>query len=80
MYKKEEVEVYLTPLEILEKYPALAGKFNWTASDLGTILKCRILDGYYDRSKRNSMIKESSLKGLVEYINSVLESQKVKIG
>lgn len=71
--------VHLTPQEILEKYPELGAKFNWTESDLGTILKCRILDGYYDRSKRNSMIKESSLKRLIEYTNTVLESQKVKI-
>ena len=70
---------YLTPLEIMDKYPQLAVKFNWTANDLGILLKCRILEGYYDRSKRNSMINEASLKRLISYVNGILESQKVRL-
>jgi len=73
------VEIYLTPNEILEKYPILNFKYNWGTLDLGTMLKCKILDGYYDRSKRVVVIKESSLLKLIEYINTSIEDQKVKI-
>lgn len=71
-------EYYLTPKEVVEKYPDLILKFNWTAADLGHILKCRIIDGYYDRGKRNSMIKESSLKRLIKFLNENLDSQKIR--
>ena len=75
--EKMKGDVYLTPKEIIEKYPDLIVKFNWTVTDLGHILKCRIIDGYYDRGKRNSMIKESSLKRLIQYLNANLDSQKI---
>ena len=72
------VENYLTPKEIIEKYPDLTFKFNWTPADLGQILKCKIIEGYYDRGRRNSMIKESSLKRLIEFLNTNLDSQKIR--
>ena len=72
-------ETYLTPTEILEKYPILNSRYNWGTLDLGTMLKCKILDGHYDRSKRVGVIKESSLLKLIEYINDSIEDQKVKI-
>jgi hypothetical protein len=71
-------EMFLTPMEILEKYPDLRLKFNFTTSDLGVILKCKVVDGYYDRTKRNSMIKESSVMRLIDFLNSSLDSQKIK--
>lgn len=73
------VEIYLTPNEVLEKYPILNLKYNWGTLDLGTMLKCKILDGHYDRSKRVGVIKESSLLKLVEYINDAIEDQKITI-
>lgn len=79
MFNRKNEEVFLTPQEILEKYPELNFKFNWNTSDLGTILKCKILDGYYDRGKRSSLIKESSLKRLIEFTNTILDSQKVNL-
>lgn len=51
-------ETYLTPTEILEKYPILNLRYNWGTLDLGTMLKCKILDGHYDRSKRVGVIKD----------------------
>lgn len=72
-------ENYLTPNEVLEKYPILNVKYNWGTLDLGTMLKCKILDGHYDRSKRVGVIKESSLLKLIAYINDSIEDQKVKI-
>ena len=71
-------ENYLTPKEIIEKYPDLILKFNWTPADLGHILKCKSIEGYYDRGRRNSMIKESSLKRLIEFLNANLDSQKIR--
>ncbi|MDO9186237.1 MAG: hypothetical protein Q7W13_09520 [Bacteroidia bacterium] len=80
MLKENNIEkMYLTPNEILEKYPILNLKYNWGTLDLGTMLKCKILDGHYDRSKRVGVIKESSLLKLIEYINDSIEDQKVKI-
>ena len=72
------METYLTPKEIIETYPELIVKFNWTANDLGNFFKCRIIDGYYDRGKRNSMIQISSLRRLVEYVNKNLDSKKIQ--
>ena len=72
-------DIYLTPKEVLEKYPVLSLKYNWGTLDLGTMLKCKILDGYYDRKKRVGVIKESSLVKLIEYINNTIEDQKLKI-
>lgn len=80
MLKENETqEIYLSPNEILEKYPILSLKYNWGTLDLGTMLKCKILDGHYDRSKRVAVIKESSLLKLIKYINDSIEDQKVKI-
>ncbi len=76
---KVNEEKYLTPKEILEKYPILSLRYDWGTLDLGTMLKCKILDGHYDRSKRMSVIKESSLIRLIEYINNSIETQKIKI-
>ena len=60
-------EVYLTPKEVIAKYHDLTLKYNWTVNDLGDILKCKLIDGYYDRGKRHSMIKESSLMRLIKF-------------
>lgn len=80
MLKENNIgENYLTPIEVLEKYPILNLKYNWGTLDLGTMLKCKILDGHYDRSKRVGVIKESSLLRLINYINDSIEEQKVKI-
>jgi hypothetical protein len=76
--KSTKRETYLTPKEIIETYPELIVKFNWTANDLGSFFKCRIIDGYYDRGKRNSMIQISSLRRLVEYVNKNLDSKKIQ--
>jgi hypothetical protein len=50
--ENNSAEIYLTPNEVLEKYPVLNLKYNWETLDLGTMLKCKVLDGHYDRSKR----------------------------
>ena len=72
-----QTDAHLTPREAIQKYPDLIKKFNWTTSDLGDMLKCKIIDGYYDRGRRNSMIRESSLKRLMIFVNANLDLQKV---
>jgi len=75
---RQKGDNYLTPQEVIEKYPDLIYKYNWTVKDLGHFLKCRIIDGYYDRGKRSSMIKETSLRKLIAFLNSNLDSQKIQ--
>ena len=68
---------YLSPSELIEKYPEVATKFNWSARELGLFLKCKLLDGYYDRRKRCAMIKENSFLQLVHFVNGLIDSQKI---
>jgi hypothetical protein len=70
---------FLTPTEVIEKYPELADKFGWNPKDIGIFFKCRLLLGYFDPSFRKSMIKEESIKRLVHFVNEQLEKQKVKV-
>ena len=53
MAKKIE---YLTPSQVIEKYPELEQKFGWTAKDVGLLLKNKLLQGHYNHSLRKSMI------------------------
>jgi hypothetical protein len=68
-------QIYLTPKEIFAKYPDLKIKFNWTQSDIGLMMRNKLLSGYYSRNKRASMIEESSLLNLIRYVNGLLEEQ-----
>jgi hypothetical protein len=73
MYKNP----YLSPSEIIEKYPVLENKLNIGASEIGLFLKCKLLSGFYDRTKRVAMIEEQSVIDLVNYINNKIEEQKI---
>lgn len=68
-------KIYLTPKEVFEKYPDLKIKFNWTQSDIGLMMRSKLLSGYYSRNKRASMIEENSLLNLIKYVNGLLEEQ-----
>ncbi len=68
-------KIYLTPKEIVEKYPDLTFKFNWTESDIGFFMRTKLLSGYYSKNKRASMIEENSLLNLIKYVNCLLEDQ-----
>jgi hypothetical protein len=76
MTKKIE---YLTPSQVIEKFPELEQKFGWTAKDIGLFLKNKLLQGHYNHSLRKSMIKEDSLIRLVRFANEQIEKQKVNI-
>jgi hypothetical protein len=71
--------VYLTPTQVIEKYPELEITFGWSAKEMGMFLKNGLLHGYYNHSLRKSMIKEDSIEELVEYANNQLEKMKAKI-
>ena len=73
MYKS----TYLSPSEIIDKYPVLENKLNIGASEIGLFLKCKLLSGFYDRTKRVAMIEEQSVIDLVAYINKKIEEQKI---
>ena len=69
-------EGYLTPSEILDKYPDMEEKLGWGKKELGLFLKCNLLEGFYCRSMRRSMIKEESIFKLVTFANAAIENQK----
>lgn len=73
MYKN----TYLSPTEIIEKYPVLESKLNIGASEIGLFLKCKLLIGFYDRTKRVALIDEKSVIELVLYINKKIDEQKI---
>lgn len=68
---------YLSPTELIEKYPEVANKFNWSPRELGLFLRCKLLDGYYDRRKRSALIKEPFFIQLVSFVNQSIENQKI---
>ena len=68
---------YLSPTELIVKYPEVTAKFNWSSRELGLFLKCKPLDGYYDRRKRTALIKEPSFVQLVRFVNQVIDGQKI---
>lgn len=69
--------IYLSPSEIIEKYPVLETKLNIGAPEIGLFLKCKLLLGFYDRTRRVAMIDEQSVIELVAYINQKIEEQKI---
>ena len=73
MYKNN----YLSPSDIIEKFPVLENKLNIGASEIGLFLKCKLLIGFYDRTKRVAMIDEQSVIELVQYINKKIDEQKI---
>lgn len=76
--KKRNIN-YLTPAEVIEKYPELESSFGWSAKEIGIFLKSKLLHGYYNHSLKKSMIDESSIEELVDYVNGQVERQKAKI-
>ena len=77
--KKAPQFIYLSPTEIIEKFPELNYKHNWSANLIGLFLKCNLLKGYYDRGRKVAMIEEGSVLDLIHFLNNKLESQKIKL-
>ena len=79
MQSKKRKISYLTPAQVIEKYPELENSFGWTAKEIGIFLKNKLLHGYYNHTLKKSMIDETSIEELVEYVNGQVERQKAKI-
>jgi len=61
MYKKT---VYLTPAQVIEKYPELERTFGCSAKEIGMFLKNRLLHGHYNHALRKPI---KSPNALLEY-------------
>ena len=59
---------YISSTELLKKYPELTQRFHLTKKQLGFFMRNKILTGYYIRNKRTTMILESSLVELMEFM------------
>ena len=59
---------YLSTDELLKKYPEITNRFSWTKKNLGFFMRNKILTGYYIRNKRTTMILESSLLELIQFM------------
>jgi len=69
----------LTPAECIEAFPQLKTVFRWDAKCLGVFLSRGLLKGTYNLTKNISYIQVESLQELVNYRNSMLEKNKVKL-
>ncbi|MGZ4053670.1 MAG: hypothetical protein ACXVPU_04685 [Bacteroidia bacterium] len=72
----EKIE-YLSPSEILEKYP-VEEKFGWTERDIRIFFTKRLLQGRY-HALRKVLIREDSLIRLIHFTNDQIESQRVNM-
>lgn len=70
---------YLTPTEVLKKYPELHEKFGWTSKDMGMFLRAKLLEGHYSHALRKSLIREDSIFRLVRFANEQIDKQKVSL-
>jgi hypothetical protein len=72
-------KTFLSANEIMEHYPELNQKFNWTLKDLRFFQSKRLLKGYYKSNQRITMIEESSLLELIAFTNQRIQEQIIII-
>jgi len=70
------MNTYVSTTELLKKYPEVLLRFNWTKKKLGFFMRNKILTGYYIRNKRTTMILESSLFELMEFMKPLPKEEK----
>lgn len=63
---------YLTPKEIFSKHPELKNKHQLSERTLSFLLRNKLLNGYYNRNKRVTLICETSLIQFMNYLNMAL--------
>lgn len=66
----------LSPTECIEEYPELNIKLNWLPQDIGRLVRMKLLDGYV-LSEGGSIVKEESLRILIQHINSQSDKNKI---
>jgi hypothetical protein len=69
------MNLHLTTSELFEKYPELKTRFNWNKRNISFFMRSKLLIGYYNRNKRITMIKESSLLELIEFAKETINEQ-----
>jgi hypothetical protein len=69
---------FLTPSQVLEKYPELKTKVKLSPNDIGALYTYKVLNGYVSSSKK-TYICEQSVIDLIDFINVRLEKNKIKI-
>jgi hypothetical protein len=69
---KQSTGEYLTPKEVLSKYPQLEEVHGITDHTIGTLLKCHLLWGRYDSGKRHAQIREDSVLRLIRFLDEGL--------
>jgi hypothetical protein len=74
--KTETMNKYLSTTELQKKYPELTLRFDWTKKKLGFFMRNKILTGYYIRNKRTTMILESSLLELMQFMKPLPKEEK----
>lgn len=77
MVPKKSVEEYLTPREVLAKYPQLEEVHGITDHTLGTLLKVHLLWGRYESGKRHALIREDSVLRLIRFLDDGLISMTI---
>jgi hypothetical protein len=77
MVAKKSTEEYLTPREVLLKYPQLEDVHGISDHMLGSLLKCHLLWGRYDSGKRHAQIREDSVVRLILFLDEGLISMLI---
>lgn len=72
-------EGYLTPDEAIRQYPQLTAVHGITKETLGLLLKHHVLWGRYESGKRLALIQEDSLICFIDYLNSLLDKQRIPV-
>lgn len=68
----------LTPSEVIEHYPELFEKLGWTNKDIGVFYAKGLLKGCFSYKLKKSMIRETSLKRLVVFANSIQTEKLIR--
>ena len=68
---------YLTPQEVLERYPALREFHGMSEQTIAMLMKHHVLWGMYDNGKRLPLIREKSVQHFIKYLNESLDSHRI---
>ena len=68
-----------TPSELIEIYPEVKTKFNWSADTIGIFLAGGLVRGVQNRTKKCSLIYEDSFKKLIAFTNQTIASQMIEV-
>jgi hypothetical protein len=68
---------YLTPQEVLDRYPALRDFHGMSEQTIALLLRHHILWGMYDNGKRLPLIRENSVRHFIKYLNESLDRHRI---